>query len=187
MLDEFLGMYDHPLWPILVVIVSTFALEDLAIMGAALLVVAEKMAPGTAFVAVCVGMFIGDTALYLLGRLALVWPWLRRKARHPMIHNQVMPLRRSPWQQLMLIRCMPGIRTFGYMACGIARVPLVPFCLANLLSIIAWAAALFYATLFLGKQFSEELHEYMWLLLPLAIVLFIYCQRKIRQRMETPA
>ncbi len=187
MIDELLGYIDHPLWPVLVVIVSTFALEDLAIIGAAMLVVAEKMAPGTAFTAVCVGMFIGDTALYLLGRLALVWPWLRRYSRHPMIQSQVVPLRQSPWQQLMLIRCMPGIRTFGYMACGIARVPLIPFCLANLVSIIAWAAALFGTTLFIGKQFGEQLQGMMWYLLPVAVVLFFYCQRRIRQSMETPA
>ena len=187
MLESLFGLYDNPAWPILVVVVSTFALEDLAIIGAGLLVASERMAPGTAFFAVCLGMFIGDTALYLLGRLALVWPWLRRKTRHPLIQKQVQPLRQSPWHQLMLIRCMPGIRTFGYIACGVAKVPLIPFCLANLLSIIGWAAALFFTTLFLGQQFGEQLHDAMWFILPVALVLFIWCQRRIRLNMESAA
>ena len=184
MLDSLFGYIDHPAWPVLVVVISTFMLEDLAIIGAALLAASEKMAPGVAFSAVCLGMFIGDTALYLLGRAALIWPKLRRKIRHPIIQKQVQPLRDSPWKQLMLIRCMPGLRTFGYIACGLARVPATPFCFANLASIIAWAAALFITTYVLGRQFGEQLHEWMWFLLPFAIIAFIYTQRRARQSME---
>ena len=80
MLEGLFGYIDHPAWPVLVVVISTFMLEDLAIIGAALLAASEKMAPGLAFFAVCLGMFIGDTALYFFGRLALVWPKLRRSS-----------------------------------------------------------------------------------------------------------
>ena len=131
MLEDLLLYYDHPVWPIFLVVISTFVLEDIAIIGAGFLAASEKMAPGLAFFAVCLGIFIGDTALYLLGRLALVWPWLRHKMRQPLIRRQMRPLQLSPWSQIMLIRCMPGIRTFGYIACGLARVHPVPFCLAN--------------------------------------------------------
>ena len=54
MLDSLFGYIDHPAWPILVVVISTFMLEDLAIIGAALLAASEKMAPGVAFFAVCI-------------------------------------------------------------------------------------------------------------------------------------
>ena len=184
MLDGLLTYFNHPAWPVLVVVISTFMLEDLAIIGAALLAASERMAPGLAFFAVCLGMFIGDTALYLFGRAALEWPKLRRKLRHPIIRKQVQPLRKSPWHQLMLIRCMPGLRTFGYIACGLARVPVVPFCLANLASIIVWAAGLFITTFYLGKQFGEQLQEYMWFLLPVAIILFVLGQKRLRRKME---
>jgi len=187
MLEGLFGYIDHPAWPVLVVVISTFMLEDLAIIGAALLAASEKMAPGLAFFAVCLGMFIGDTALYFFGRLALVWPKLRRKIRHPIIQKQIRPLRESPWHQLMLIRCMPGLRTFGYIACGLARVPVLPFCIANLASIIAWAAALFFTTYVMGRQFGEELHDWMWFILPLALVAFVVGQRRIRRRMEEAA
>ncbi|MEQ3763419.1 MAG: VTT domain-containing protein [Alcanivorax sp.] len=187
MLEDLLLYYDHPVWPIFLVVISTFVLEDIAIIGAGFLAASEKMAPGLAFFAVCLGIFIGDTALYLLGRLALVWPWLRHKMRQPLIRRQMRPLQLSPWSQIMLIRCMPGIRTFGYIACGLARVHPVPFCLANVVSIVGWAAALFFTTLYLGRQFGEELHGYMWYLLPLALVLFWLGQRRIKRKIEAQA
>lgn len=185
MLEDLLTYYDHPAWPIFLVVISTFVLEDLAIIGAGFLAASEKMAPGVAFSAVCLGIFIGDTALYLFGRLALVWPWLRHKTRQPLIRRQIRPLRLSPWTQIVLIRCMPGIRTFGYIACGLARVHPVPFCLANLVSIVVWAAALFFPTLYLGKQFGEELHGYMWYLLPFALLFFWLGQRRIKRKIES--
>jgi len=184
MIDQLLNYFDHPAWPVLVIVISTFMLEDLAIIGAALLAASERIAPGVAFFAVCLGMFIGDTALYFFGRAALIWPKLRRKLRHPIIRKQVQPLRKSPWHQLMLIRCMPGLRTFGYIACGLARVPVIAFCLANLMSIIVWAAVLFGPTFLLGKQYGEQIREGMWFILPVAVVLFIMSQRRIRRKME---
>ena len=42
MLDSLFGYIDHPAWPILVVVISTFMLEDLAIIGAALLAASEE-------------------------------------------------------------------------------------------------------------------------------------------------
>ncbi|MDF1763943.1 MAG: DedA family protein [Oleibacter sp.] len=184
MLDTLLLFSDNPAWLVLIVIVSTFMLEDLAIIGAALLASSGKMAPETAFLAVCIGMVIGDTALYFFGRLALVWPWLSKKLEHPLIQRQIVPLQQSPWHQLMLIRCMPGLRTFGYIACGVAKVPLLPFSIANLISIIIWAAGLFYATYFLGQQYGDTIHKWMWVALPIALVLFFYGQYRVRQRME---
>ncbi|AHK17545.1 MAG: VTT domain-containing protein [Thalassolituus sp.] len=184
MLDSLLGYSDSPYWLVLVIIVSTFALEDLAIIGAALLAASGRVAPELAFVSVCAGMFIGDTALYLFGRLAHSWPWLSRHLQSPMIQRQIQPLQQTPWHQLALIRCMPGLRTFGYIACGIARVPLLPFSFANALSIVAWAAALFFVAFFLGQQFADSMHEWLMWLVPVALVAFFWGQWRLRQNME---
>ena len=65
MLEDLLLYYDHPVWPIFLVVISTFVLEDIAIIGAGFLAASEKMAPGLAFFAVCLGIFIGDIYLYI--------------------------------------------------------------------------------------------------------------------------
>ncbi|MCY0963905.1 DedA family protein [Parathalassolituus penaei] len=184
MLDSLLSFSDKPAWLVLVVIVSTFTLEDLAIIGAAMLAASGRMDPVLAFAATCTGMFIGDTALYIVGRWALVWPWLKKKCQHDMIRRQIDPLQEAPVHQLALIRCMPGLRTFGYIACGLAKVPGWTFILANIVSIVAWAGVLFGSAFWLGRQYAEEMHELMWWLLPVAVFLFVFGQRRARKRAE---
>ena len=187
MLDSLLSYSDSPYWLVLIVIISTFMLEDLAIIGAALLAASGKMMPELAFAATCVGMLIGDTALYLLGRLAHRWPWLAHHCRHPLIERQVRPLQQAPWHQLALIRCMPGLRTFGYIACGVARVPGWTFTVANVVSILIWAAGLFGVAFWLGQAYAEQLQAWLWWLLPVAVVLFFLGQKRLRARLEAEA
>ncbi len=184
MLESLLSFSDSPFWLIAVVVVSTFMLEDLAIIGAAMLAASGQMETEAAFLATCLGMFIGDSALYLLGRGAVIWPWLARQFDHNLIQKQIVPLQQAPWHQLALIRCMPGLRTFGYIACGLARVPGVTFTIANVVSIFIWAAGLFSVAYVLGQQYAESMAEWLWWLLPIALLFFILGQRKMRQRME---
>lgn len=187
MLESLLSFSNSPLWLVAVVVVSTFMLEDLAIIGAAILAATGRMEPELAFSATCLGMFIGDTALYLLGRGALVWPWLAKQFDNELIQRQIVPLQQAPWHQLALIRCMPGLRTFGYIACGLARVPGSTFTIANVVSIVVWAAGLFGVAFVLGKQYAESMADWLWWLLPIALLMFILGQRKMRQRIEAEA
>ena len=103
--DFLLNISDTPAWLVIAVIVSTFMLEDLAIIAAAMLAVSQKISPEIAFTAVCTGMLIGDTALYLFGRLANAWQKLGRWMNHPVIRHHTVPLQQAPWQQLVLMRC----------------------------------------------------------------------------------
>ena len=187
MLESLLSFSDSPWWLVTVVVVSTFMLEDLAIIGAAILAASGRMEPELAFAATCLGMFIGDSALYLLGRGALIWPWLAKHFENDLIQRQIVPLQQAPWHQLALIRCMPGLRTFGYIACGLARVPGSTFTIANVVSIIVWAAGLFGVAFVLGKQYAESMSEWLWWLLPVALLMFVLGQRKMRQRIEAEA
>lgn len=184
MLTDFLSYSDNPLWLVLVVIVSTFALEDLAIIGTAFLAANGKISPEVAFAATFAGIFIGDGFLYFLGRIAHLVPWLARRFHAPLIQRQVIPLQRAPWHQLALVRCMPGLRTFGYIACGLAKVPISTFVIANVISIFIWALTLFSIAYFLGKQYADLLHDWLWVLLPIALILFVLGQRKLRQKIE---
>lgn len=183
-LESLLTYSDHPAWLVLIVVISTFMLEDLAIIGAALLAASGKMAPEVAFAATCLGMFIGDSALYLFGRAAHIWPWLAQRFQHELIQRQVKPLQQAPWHQLALIRCMPGLRTFGYIACGLAKVPGWTFTIANVVSIWVWAAGIFGVAYVFGKQYADSMTEWLWWLLPVAVLVFVLGQRRLRQNIE---
>ena len=187
MLDSLLSYSSHPAWLMLIIVVSTFAMEDLAIIGAGLLAASGKLSVELAFAATCFGMFVGDSAHYLFGRLALVWPWLNRRLQHELIQRHIEPLQHAPWPQLALIRCMPGLRSFGYIACGLARVPAGTFTVANVVSIAVWAAGLFATAYWLGNQYADQLSEWLWWLLPFALLLFVFCQRRLRQSMAQAA
>ena len=156
----------------------------MGIIGTGLLAAAGHFSLEFGLLAVCLGIFIGDTGLYAFGRSALIWPALRRRLKHPMIDYQLRPLRKAPWHQLALIRCMPGVRTFGYIACGLARVPLAVFCVANAISVVIWATMLYGIAYALGKQFAETINDWLILLLPISLILFFWCQRRMRRHIE---
>lgn len=180
MLDSLLNLYDHPGWLVLVVVISTFMLEDLAIIGAALLAASGRMAVEDAFCAVVIGIFVGDSALYMIGRLVHVWPWLAKKLANPMIQRQAGPLRGASWKQLALIRCMPGLRTFGYIACGVAKVHSGRFSFANIFSIVIWAGGIFGCAFYLGQQYANSIEQSLWWCLPIALLIFWLGQRKVK-------
>ena len=79
---------------------------------------------------------------------------------------------------------MPGLRTFGYVACGVARVPGWTFTVANVVSILAWAATIFGVAYWLGQSYAEQLQAWLWWLLPVAVVLFFLGQKRLRARLE---
>lgn len=164
------------------IIVSTFMLEDVAIIAAALLAIAGKIRPELAFMAVCCGIFIGDTGLYLAGRASHIWPWLARRFAHPILQKQVAPLRHASWRQLLWIRAMPGLRTFGYLACGIARINGVKFTLANALSILLWAALLFGILYIFGRQYAQQLEGAIWWFMPAALGIFMLGYWQLRKK-----
>ena len=180
MLDSLIYLYDHPAWLIGIVVVSTFMLEDLAIIGAALLAASGKIDPVHAWCAVVLGIFIGDSALYAIGRLVHIWPWLKRKMAQPMIQSRVAPLKNAAWHQLAWIRGMPGLRTFGYIACGVAKVPAYRFSVANLVSIWVWAGVIYITIYYLGRQYAESMEQWLWWCLPIALLIFALGHRRNR-------
>ena len=61
------------------------------------------------------------------------------------------------------------------------------FTIANVISILIWAGVLFGTAFMLGQRFAEDMQAYMWWAMPVALVLFVLGQRRIRQSMEEGA
>ena len=123
----------HPV-TLLVVIADVFA----PIMPSEFLVIASgslasegSVLLSIALLTAATGSLLGDLALYLLFRKKLTH-WLDRfrwgRAVHRGIHNAVEKAGKSPtYAGLVALRFLPGGRTAGIAAAGIAELPLRPF------------------------------------------------------------
>lgn len=125
---------------------STFVSEDLTCIAAGALVAQAALTPVEAVAACSAGIFLGDLALYLCGRMlggrfvreekyARAGQWLRR--RGPIV--------------VLLSRFTPGTRLPVYVASGLARVPVGRFSVLLLFSCLLWTPLLVLISARLGE------------------------------------
>jgi membrane protein DedA with SNARE-associated domain len=132
----------------------SFVLEDVAVLGAALLVVNSMVslpwAAGSSFA----GIWFGDLGLYFLalrfGRPVFEKPWLKRFLGK-------VDLRRSEgWFQshgtvaILLSRMIPGTRVPTCLAAGLLKVPASRFLAITAAACVVWVAALFWFSYHVG-------------------------------------
>jgi membrane protein DedA with SNARE-associated domain len=107
----------------LVVVVGSWLLEDIVVIGCALLVASGNFNWQTALIILPVGIITGDMGLYLLGRFAsgVIYrrKWLNRRrllwAEHYFTRHRV--------KAVFLSRFLPGSRPFTYIAAGLLNTP----------------------------------------------------------------
>jgi membrane protein DedA with SNARE-associated domain len=134
----------------------TFVLEDVAVLGAALLVVNSMVslpwAAGSAFA----GIWFGDLGLYFLalrfGRPIFEKSWFKR------FFHKVDLTRSEGWFQnhgtlaILLSRTIPGTRLPTYLAAGLLRVPAIRFLGITAIACLVWVAALFWLSYHVGMM-----------------------------------
>jgi membrane protein DedA with SNARE-associated domain len=155
---------------VLVLIVTTFLLEDVAIAAGAALATQGLLSWELAFAAVAGGIALGDLGLYACGLGARRVQWLRRKYiadRAPWLHDKLQS--RLP-SAVLLARVMPGLRLVTYTLCGFARVPVVPFVAWVLLAVSVWTVGLFW----LGSALGSAIALHLGIPAPLAVALLIF-------------
>jgi len=141
----------------LVLVLTTFLLEDLAIAAGAVLAVQGLLSWELALLAVGGGIALGDVGLYGLGVTANRVPALRRRlidGRGRWIGEQIAQRYAGA---IVLARVIPGLRLVTYTACGFYRLPFAPFCLWVLLAVIAWTAGLMWLSATVGAALSQAL------------------------------
>jgi len=134
----------------------TFVLEDVAVLGAALLV-ANSMVPlswaaGSSFA----GIWFGDLGLYFLalcfGRAVLEKSWFKR------LLGKVDFQRSEKWFQnhgvftILLSRAIPGTRLPTYLAAGLLRLPVSLFVPVTAAACLVWVGALFLFSYHVGMM-----------------------------------
>jgi len=148
-------------WHALLIFGSAFVLEDVAVLGAALLVVNSMVslpwAAGSSFA----GIWFGDLGLYwlalLYGRPVFEKPWFKR------LVGKKMDLTRSEaWFRdhgvaaIILSRAVPGTRLPTYLAAGLLKIPAGRFIVITALACVVWVAALFVFSYHIGMMVISE-------------------------------
>lgn len=148
-------------WHGLVIFVAAFVVEDVAVLGAALLVVNKMItlewAAGSSFA----GIWLGDLGLYALalrfGRPVFEKPWFRR-----MIGKNLDLMKSEAWFQkhgtaaIVLSRAVPGTRLPTYLVAGLLRISPSRFLPITALACAVWVAALFAVTYRLGMAVLDQ-------------------------------
>jgi membrane protein DedA with SNARE-associated domain len=151
-----------PLWKAAGFFLATFVLEDVAAVGAGLLLAAGEISWPAAFTACFLGIWLGDVGLYALARFA-GREWFERSSFRK---HSAKVIRSEQWFAqrgtaiLIFSRLVPGTRLPTYLAAGFLRVPLPRFLLITGAAAFVWTFAILYLAQLFGNQVTHWLGHY---------------------------
>src|SRR5262245_48858751 len=156
---------------------ATFVLEDVAAVGAGLLLATGGISWPAAFAACFLGIWMGDAGLYALARYGgREWfnrSSLRRFAAKVAKSERWFAERGTPI--LIFSRLVPGTRLPTYLAAGFLRVPLPRFLFITGIASCAWTLAILFLAQTFGAGLTNWLGTYKYaglLLFGVGIILF---------------
>lgn len=165
----------------LLIILSSFMSEDLACIGAGLMVARGLIGFGPALLACLMGLFIGDILVYVLGR------WLGSSVVHKapvkwLINEQDLE-RSNHWFRtkgpviIIISRFIPGSRFPTYLSAGILKTGFLKFILYFGVATILWTPVLIGAAVLAGQEllyyFSLYQDYAIWVLIAVVFLLLI--------------
>jgi membrane protein DedA with SNARE-associated domain len=144
---------------------ATLVSEDAATVAAAALVSMRKVDLASALVAVSLGIYVGDLAVFAAGRLARRAPAVRGLIVRRWSEDALAAIasrfeRRLP-SVVVAGRFLPGSRLPLYLAAGLLSPRARPFVLWTLVAVCLWTPLLMGGTLWLGATFAIATHAYL--------------------------
>src|SRR5204862_2456464 len=134
---------------------ATFILEDVAAVGAGILLATGRVAWPIAFGACFLGIWAGDAGLYGLARV-LGRNWFERsswaKFSQRVERSEQWFAERGNWI-LVFSRLLPGARLPTYLAAGFLRLPLNRFLLITGVASLVWTLFVLLSVQVLGARF----------------------------------
>jgi len=179
-----------PAWQACALFLSTFVLEDVAAIGAGLLLATGVLEWPLAFGACSMGIWIGDAGLYGIARL-LGRRWFERSSLRRFSNRVEQSERwfaRRGSAILIFSRILPGARLPTYLAAGFLRLPLNRFLLITGAASLVWTFLVLLAAQVLGSQLLPWLAPFRrtgWILLVSLPCCFLLLQ--LAKRLATPA
>ena len=148
-----------PFWKAAGFFFATFVLEDVAAVGAGLLLAAGSISWPAAFTACFLGIWFGDAGLYALARFAgRGWferSSLRKFSARVARSEQWFAARGTPI--LIFSRLVPGLRLPTYLAAGFLRIPAPRFLLITGLAALVWT----FVILLLAQTFGGQVLKWL--------------------------
>ena len=170
-----------PLWKAAGFFLATFVLEDVAAVGAGLLLASGQISWPAAFTACFLGIWLGDAGLYALARFAgRSWfegSRLRKFSAKVARSEKWFAERGTPI--LIFSRLVPGARLPTYLAAGFLRVPAPRFLAITGLAAFVWTFAILLLAQSFGSRLATWLTQYKFgslLLLGAGLLFFVTLQ-----------
>ncbi len=154
---------------------ATFVLEDVAAVGAGLLLATGGISWSSAFTACFLGIWMGDAGLYALARYA-GRGWFERSSLHRFAQKVAQSEHWFAERGAMILifsRFVPGARLPTYLAAGFLRVPLPRFLLVTGAASFVWTLVVLLLAQTFGARVTAWLNTYKHAGLMLAATAFI--------------
>ena len=174
-MDSLIQISSNPLLLSLLLIAVSWIWEDAAVIAGALLAVDENMSILLALSAVFIGITTGDLALYYLGRYAHRWRglrgWIMLKPQSRYMsrrfHNKTL-------FNILMVRFIPGLRTLGFMLCGMWKISASRFIYAMTFAGVIWVGFVFTSVYKLGSAELFENSHWKWSLMLIALFMLVF-------------
>jgi len=142
-----------------------FVHEDVAIVGAAALIVDQAIPVTLAFASLYAGIVLSDFAVYGCGVLARRSTRVRRWIAGPRMGNVGDWLGQHIIRVVALSRFVPGLLFPAFIACGLYRVPFMRFAAATMAAAALYAPAMLALAILLGEAAVERFGAWAWWIL----------------------
>ncbi len=177
--------FEGPAWLAVLVLLAlgTLVSEDLSCIAAGLLVADGRLGFAAATGACFVGIFVGDLALFALGRMvgrpALAARPLRWFVSESAVERASRWFSRKGIAVIFLSRFTPGLRLPTYVAAGLLRTPLGLFAGFFALAGVLWTPLLVGVAAFAGEALAERIgslgaSELPWILGLVVLLMQLY-------------
>ena len=170
------GHQESQFWLATGVFLATFILEDVATIGAGLLLAAGALAWPAALGSCFLGIWLGDAGLYGLARFA-GRPWFERSSLRRHAHRVQASegwFQRKGSAILIFSRMVPGARLPTYLAAGFLRLPAGRFLLVTGLAALVWTFCLLTLTRALGSQALVWLGAFRHAIWPIIFLFLLF-------------
>jgi membrane protein DedA with SNARE-associated domain len=158
----------------LLIILTTFILEDLAITTAAIITAQTDILVYVPLAALFTGIVLGDIGLYFIGKYSSRISYLEKFKDNNKIQKASKLLEKNLILTILISRFMPGMRLPTYMAIGAFNISFKRFLTTVLFAVGLWSGSIFYLFYIFGDVAKDMMGALKWCGLGFLIFTFVF-------------
>ncbi|MEM9468626.1 MAG: VTT domain-containing protein [Pseudomonadota bacterium] len=168
-----ISLANQPILFFLLIVVTTFILEDLAITVSAIIASQSEIMLFLPLSALFIGIALGDIGLYGIGKYSRRFGFLKRFIKKEGIQKAKKAIDRNLIIAIFTSRFIPGMRLPTYMAIGLFDISFKKFFTTVLVAVGLWSCGVFYLFYTFGTIAEDMLGHYKWYGLGAIILIFL--------------